>query len=247
MQADFIAEHANQRFDPLLTKYPLRLSGLLRPLQPRSISQVAFLRSLLSWTDQIVVGIGPTGTGKTHAALAAGLNQLAEDRVKHVVVTRPHVVMEGEVVTPVVRRELEYDDQFEYLEDIICDLVGHLAFRNLVAERKLTLMPLGHFRGRTFNDCFIVVDDAENLTVGKMRMVTTKLGRASRMVLIGNPQAHDFKVGEQSGLLHLLELVRGTDIARVHKFAAHEVIRNSLVSRLEQLYSMNDSAFTTNS
>lgn len=221
-------------------EFGLRLSGLLKPVQPRSLHQLAFLHSLLGWNDQLVIGIGPTGTGKTHIALAAALNQLAEDRVKHVVVTRPHIVMEGEIVTAAARRELEYDDQFEYLEDILCDLVGNQEFRNLVADRKIALIPFGHLRGRTFNDSLIVVDEAQNLTVRKMRMAVTRMGRASRMVVTGDPQRGDLKSDEQSGLLHLVDLVRGTELAKVHQFEGHDVIRNNLVYRLEQLYDRAD-------
>lgn len=216
--------------------FALRLSGLLRPLQTRSLAQLAFLYSLLAWSDKIVVGIGPTGTGKTHMALAAALNQLAEDRVKHIVITRPHLVMEGEIVTTKTRLELEYDDQFEYLEDMLRDLVGQQEYRNLIEARRLALTPLGHLRGRTLNDTFLIIDEAQNLSIAKMRMAVTRIGRASRMALTGDPQRTDLRANEPSGLLHLLKLVQGTDLAKVERFDAHDVIRNHLVHRLEQLF-----------
>jgi phosphate starvation-inducible protein PhoH and related proteins len=222
--------------DALKRDLVFTLKGVTHPVQPVSLSQVAFLQTLLSWSETLVIGIGPVGTGKTHLAIAAGLNQLAEERVKRVVVTRPHVVMEGEIVTSATRRELEYDDQFEFLEDILRDLIGYLEFRRLIDHRKLELVPLGHMRGRTFNDSFIIVDEAQNMTVQKMQMVISRIGRASRMVLTGDPTHVDLLGDESSGLVHLLELLKGTDIAKVHRFEKNQIVRNNVVARLEELY-----------
>ncbi len=213
-----------------------RLKGLSFPVAPMSLSQVAFMQTLRSPGEQLIIGIGPTGTGKTHLAIAAALNQLAEERVKHIVITRPHVVMQGEVVTAASRQELENDSQFEFFEDILRDLIGYQKFTQLVEERKLELVPLGHIRGRTFNDTFIILDEAQNMTIRKMRMAVTRIGRASRMVVTGDPIHIDLRGDEPSGLVHLLNLLRGTNLAQIHQFENTQIIRNSLVARLEDLY-----------
>ena len=213
-----------------------RLSGLSYPVAPMSLSQVAFMQTLRTPGEQLVIGIGPTGTGKTHLAIAVALNQLAEERVKHVVITKPHVVMEGEVVTAETRQELESDSQFDFFEDIMRDLIGYQKFTRLIEERKLELVPLGHIRGRTFNDTFIILDEAQNMTIRKMRMAVTRIGRASRMVVTGDPTHIDLRGDEPSGLVHLLNLLQGTDIAKIHQFENTQIIRNSLVARLEELY-----------
>jgi phosphate starvation-inducible protein PhoH and related proteins len=95
-------------------------------------------------------------------------------------------------------------------------------------------------RGRTFNQSFIVVDEAQNMTVRKMRMAVTRLGRASRMVVTGDPAQHDLPSGEPSGLTHILRLIGGTDLALVHQFQNLEIIRNDLVASIEALYSLED-------
>jgi phosphate starvation-inducible protein PhoH and related proteins len=225
--------------EPLKRELSFRLKGLPRSLQPTSPSQIAFLQSLLDPGKELLFGIGPTGTGKTHIAIAAALNLLAEERFKHVLVTRPHIVMEGEVLTPATRSELEYDDQFEFLEDILRDLIGYSAFRNLVDQHALELLPLGHMRGRTFNDTLLIVDEAQNMTIRKMRMVVTRIGRGSRMVVTGDPNHVDLWGDEPSGLAHLLSMVEGTGIAKVHRFAKGQVIRSPIVKRLEDLYAHN--------
>lgn len=219
-----------------------RLKGLRHPLQPLSLSQVAFMRTLLVPGERLIIGLGPTGTGKTHIAIAAALNQLAEERVKHIVITRPHIVMEGEVQTAASRNELEYDSQFEFFEDILRDLIGYQEFSRLIEGHKLELTPLGHMRGRTFNESFIIVDEAQNMTVRKMRMAATRLGRGSRLVVTGDPAQVDLRGDETSGLSHLLGMIEGTDIATVHRFQNSQIIRNGLVARLEELYSRQPGA-----
>lgn len=214
-----------------------RLKGISYPITPMSLSQVSYLQTLLSPSIQLMIGVGPTGTGKTHLAIAAALNQLAEERIKRIVITKPHVFMEGEVITSAMRQDLEYDSQFEFFEDIFHDLVGYQKFMQLREEKKLDLIPLGHIRGRTFNDSFIILDEAQNMTVRKMRMAVTRIGKASRMVVTGDPVHVDLKEDEPSGLPHLLELLKGTDLAVVNYFENHQVIRNDLVAKLEKLYS----------
>lgn len=225
--------------EALKREMSLRLRGLPRPLRPMSPSQIAFLQAILQSGNELTFGIGPTGTGKTHIAIAAALNLLDEERVKHVVITRPHIVMDGEVLTPSTRNELEYDDQFEFLEDILLDLVGNTTFRQLIESRRLELMPLGHMRGRTFNDALLVVDEAQNMSVRKMRMVVTRIGRGSRMVLTGDPEHVDLRGDEPSGLAHLLGMVEGTDLAKVFRFVGGQNVRSPLATRLEQLYAQN--------
>jgi phosphate starvation-inducible PhoH-like protein len=213
-----------------------RIDGLPHPLRPLSLAQVAFLKTLLDQNEKLVIGSGPTGTGKTHLAIAGALNQLALERVKHIVVTRPHVVMEGDVVTAEVRGEMVRDQQFDFFEDIMRDLVGYREFSRLVEQKILELMPLGRMRGRTFNDAFVIVDEAQNMTVRMMRMVVTRLGWGSRMVITGDPAQNDLRGDEVSGLPHLVGLLAGSDIARIHQFERREIVRNSIVARLEELY-----------
>lgn len=214
-----------------------RLEGLLYPVRPMSLGQVAFMRALLSNEEELILGIGPTGTGKTHLSLAAGLSLLAQARVKQIVVTRSQGFLNGEIVTRDVRQESMCEDQFEAIGDILTDLIGAEKLRPLIDQHKLLFVPLAHIRGRTFNHSFIIVDEAENMSVGKMRMVTTRIGQGSRMAVIGDPAQIDLPSDVPSGLTHFLDLIRGTDIAVVHPFETDQIIRNDIVARIEELYS----------
>ncbi|MBL8537538.1 MAG: PhoH family protein [Hyphomonadaceae bacterium] len=213
-----------------------RLVGLSQALRPMSLSQVAFMNTLLHAERALVFGIGPTGTGKTHIAIAAGLNALALGKVKTLVATRPHVMMEGEVITAAIRAETALDDQLAPIEDELHALLGPEEVKRLKEREQLEVLPLGRMRGRTFNDAYIVIDEAQDLTIRKMRMAVTRLGRGSRMVITGDPSHIDLHEEEPSGLPHILAMIAGTDLALVHEFDRPNIIRNDVVARLEALY-----------
>jgi phosphate starvation-inducible PhoH-like protein len=217
-----------------------RLTGLPHAVRPMSLRQVAFMNAILHLERGLIFGVGPTGTGKTHLAIAAGLHLVAAKRFRKLIVTRPRVLLEGEVMTPALRAETAYDQQLEPIEDVLSDLIGHDEIHRLTEHGLIEIVPLGRLRERTFNDCFIFVDEAQNMTVRKMRMALTRLGRNSLMVVTGDPAQADLPSEEPSGLAHILSLIRGTDIAQVHVFGAQHIVRNALVARIEALYSQDD-------
>lgn len=223
-------------------KYALafRLQGVPHAVRPLTLSQFAFMSAMLNDPHHLVFGIGPTGTGKTHLALAAGLSLLASGVVKHLVVTRPHVLWEGEVMTGPKRAEILNEGQLTPIEDELHSLIGKEATERLIASAQLEIVPLGCLRGRTFNESFILVDESQNLTVHNMRMAVTRIGRDSRMVVLGDPEQVDLHGDELSGLPHLLKLIRSRDIALVHHFRRREIIRDPLVMELEALYSQTN-------
>ncbi len=213
-----------------------RLVGLTNAVRPKSLSQVAFMNLLLHAQHQLILGVGPTGTGKTHLALAAGLNALASGQVKTLVATRPHLILEGEVVTESMRAETSDDYQLRPIEDELHALLGAAEVKKLKEQERLEILPLGRMRGRTFHDAFIVIDEAQNMTVRKMRMALTRLGLGSRMVVTGDPSQIHLREEEPSGLPHLLDMIAETDVALVHEFHGAHIIRSDVVARLEALY-----------
>ncbi|MFZ4606136.1 MAG: PhoH family protein [Caulobacter sp.] len=240
-EALILATAAATTRDALKHDLSWRLTGLHQPLRPMSLAQVAFVNALLHGDHPLIFGVGPTGTGKTHLAVATGLSLLAEGRFKHMVITRPHVLLDGEVMTAALRAETQPDDQLTAIEDVLRDLVGLDEINRLISHGLIEIAPLGRMRGRTFNDSFIILDEAQNMTIRKMRMAVTRIGRGSRMVITGDPDQNDLPREEPSGLTHLLELITGTDIALVHQFTQRQIVRNDVVARLEDLYRRSES------
>ena len=148
-------------------------------------------------------------------------------------------MLEGEIVTPALRSETVYDDQLVAIEDALSDLLGHDEMRRRIDHGLIEILPLGRLRGRTFNECVIVIDEAQNMTIPKMRMALTRLGRGSRMIVTGDPDQSDLAFDEPSGLNHILSLICDTNLAFVHRFNVHQIVRNDLVAKIESLYSQS--------
>lgn len=216
-----------------------RLEGLAQPLRPMSMMQLSYMNDLLSDSRPLVFGIGPTGTGKTHLAIAAGLSLLSKGKVKHLIISRPHIVFEGKSSNPAIGIEVSREEEFAAIYDTLHSLLTHAEVERLIKQRQLELPSLTLLRGRTFSDAFIVLDEAQFTTVGIMRMAVTRMGRGSRMVITGDLSQPDVRPTERNGLQHLLSLIKGTDIGAVHQFEHTEIIRNSTVARLESLYARN--------
>lgn len=226
---DFI--EAQLKFD-----LAFRLQGVPQAVRPLNLAQVAFMNAVLADQHELIFGIGPTGTGKTHLALAAGLALLAAGKVQQLVITRPLVLWEGEAMTAARRADLVDEGQLTAVEDELHQLVGHEGARRLIADGKLELVPLGRLRGRTFNNSFILVDEAQNLLPHQMRMVLTRLGRDSRLVILGDPEQVDLRGDELPGLPDILRRLEGSNLALVQEFRRSEIVRNPLVAEIEALY-----------
>ncbi len=226
--------------DALKHELAFRLNGIHSAVRPMSLSQVAFMNAMLFSDRPLIFGIGPTGTGKTHLAIAAGLNLIADKHFKSMVVTRPRGMLEGDIMTAALRAETVYDEQLTPIEDELRELIGRDETKRLIEHGLLEITPLGRMRGRSFNECFILVDEAQNMGKKMMRMALTRLGRGSRMVVTGDPAQVALSGDEPSGLPHILKHIVGTDIALVHQFQNHQIIRNATVAKIEAIYSSED-------
>ncbi len=230
-------DRINAGFDDVLKReLAFRLAGLRKAVRPMTVMQHAFMSALLDKGPDIVIGTGPTGTGKTHLAIAAGINHVETGQYRHLVIARPHVFSHGETVTAEARRDTEYDGQFAAIEDELNDLISPDEVRRLQEVKRLEVMPLGRMRGRTFQNAFIVIDEAQNMDVRRMRMAVTRLGQGSRMVLTGDPSHVDLRDPGSSGLQHLINLVADRDFAKTFRFTPRQIVRNPVVAELEALY-----------
>ncbi len=221
-------------------EFPFRLEGVPQAIQPLNLGQLAFMNELLSGTRPLVFGVGPTGTGKSHLALAASLNFLARGVAKHLILTRPSPLAEGESMTPSKRADATDEGQLTPLEDELEGVMGRAQAENLEKAGRVMVLPLGRLRGRTFTESILLIDDAQNLTVGQMRMALTRLGRGSRAIVLGDPTHTDLPSLAMSGLAHILPLIEGSAFASIHRFEPTEIVRNPLVAELEKLYAQED-------
>jgi phosphate starvation-inducible PhoH-like protein len=203
-------------------------------IRPRTAGQVAYVRALLN--DDLVLGIGPAGTGKTYLAMAVAVAALREKRVARLVLTRP-ILEAGEHLgfLPGDIQE-KVDPYLRPLYDALYDLVGADRFQRYVDRGVIELAPLAYMRGRTLNDAFVVLDEGQNTSIMQMKMFLTRLGFGSRMVVTGDTTQIDLPAGQTSGLVHAQETLRGLSGVSVCELTEADIVRHPLVQRIVRAY-----------
>ena len=214
---------------------PMRLPQL-GGLTLRTPRQVHYVESLRDERVDLIFGVGPAGTGKTFLAVAAAVEALKSERVDRIIVTRP-AVEAGEKLGYLPGDLAEKVDP--YLQPIWDAFRSQMSENDLKTRRErrtIEVAPLAFMRGRTLSNAFVICDEAQNATILQMKMVLTRLGEGSRMVVTGDPSQIDLLRADQSGLAHaisILETIPGVDVIR---FAAQDVVRHRLVAKIVEAY-----------
>ena len=209
-----------------------------RPVRPRTAGQAAYVEAM--GRDDLVFAIGPAGTGKTYLAMAMAVAALREKQVTRLVLTRP-IREAGESLgfLPGDIRE-KVDPYLRPLYDALYDLVGIDKFRRYVERGVIELAPLAYMRGRTLNEAFVVLDEAQNTTVMQMKMLLTRLGHGSRMVVTGDATQIDLPEGGESGLVHAHRVLRGVPGVSICELVEADIVRHPLVQRIVRAYEAHD-------
>ena len=203
-------------------------------VRPRGLNQKKFISAMRE--HSVVFGVGPAGTGKTYLAVAMALAHFFEGRVKRIILTRP-AVEAGENLGFLPGDLMEkLDPYLRPLHDAIRNLVDGPRQRRLAEANVIEIAPLAYMRGRTLEDAFVILDEAQNTTVEQMKMFLTRLGRESRAIITGDPTQIDLKRGGPSGLVDAeRRLSRIPDIAFCY-FGAEDVVRHDLVQKIIRAY-----------
>jgi phosphate starvation-inducible PhoH-like protein len=225
--------------DPEVSLRRLVVSGRQRSfgkkvLAPKTINQRRYVEAIER--NDLVVGIGPAGTGKTYLAVAMGVSALLNKAVSRIILTRP-AVEAGERLgfLPGTLQE-KVDPYLRPLYDALYDMLESEKVEKLLERGTIEVAPIAFMRGRTLNDSFIIVDEAQNATCEQMKMVLTRQGFNSKMVVNGDVTQIDLPAGRRSGLLEAVDVLRGIEgISFVH-FDDRDVVRHSLVQRIVKAY-----------
>ena len=210
----------------------IRTSGA-RLTRPRSPVQAAYLE--LMRTNPLVFGIGPAGTGKTYLAAAFGAHMLYQRRVERLILSRP-ALEAGERLgfLPGDLKE-KIDPYLRPLYDALFDVLGEQAGR-LIEQGVIEVAPLAFMRGRTLSRAFVILDEAQNTTPAQMKMVLTRLGEESQMVITADPGQSDLPGGRAEGLNEALSILEGVEGVAIQRFSDADVVRHALVSRIVRAY-----------
>src|SRR5277367_5670043 len=205
-----------------------------RTVQPKSPNQRRYLEAIDH--HDLVFGVGPAGTGKTYLAVAMAVSALMSKRVSRIVLTRP-AVEAGERLgfLPGTLQE-KVDPYLRPLYDALYDMLEAEKVEKLVEKMTIEVAPIAFMRGRTLNESFIILDEAQNSTSEQMKMVLTRQGFNSKMVVTGDLTQVDLPTGKRSGLTNAADVLRGIEgISFVH-FDDRDVVRHPLVQRIVRAY-----------
>ena len=187
-------------------------------------------------TRDLTFGIGPAGTGKTYLAVACAVEALQADRVRRLILVRPAVeagerfgFLPGDLTQKV-------DPYLRPMYDALYEMMGFDRVARFIERNVIEVAPLAFMRGRSLNDSFIILDEAQNTTIEQMKMFLTRIGFGSKAVVTGDVTQTDLPAGRQSGLSHVVDVLRAVEGVAFTFFDAHDVVRHPLVQRIVQAY-----------
>tara|TARA_B100000749_G_scaffold235586_1_gene193362 strand:- start:3556 stop:4539 length:984 start_codon:yes stop_codon:yes gene_type:complete len=210
--------------------------SLKKPITPQTRGQSRYIDLLANPDNAMIFGVGPAGTGKTFLAVAAGVSELLSGARQRLIVTRPAVEAGEKLGFLPGTLEEKVDPYMLPIWDSLRELMGQEQMERRMARGEIEVAPLAFMRGRTLKNAFVIVDEAQNTTIPQMKMVLTRLGRDSRMVITGDPGQVDLQGSQPSGMRHALEILSDVEGVNVHKLTAADVVRHGLVSRIIDAY-----------
>ena len=208
-----------------------------RSVIPRSKKQKEYVRSLK--TNQIVISLGPAGTGKTYLAVAVALSMLLEKKVERIILSRP-AVEAGEKLgfLPGDMKE-KIDPYLRPLYDSLYDLLDYDKIQRKIESGAIEIAPLAFMRGRTLKNSFAILDEAQNATETQIKMFLTRIGENSKLVVNGDPSQIDLPNKNQSGLVQSQNILKGIKEISVINFDHRDVMRHPLVTKIVEAYQKN--------
>ena len=229
--------------DPSVTLRNLVVNGRPRAfgkktLAPKTINQRRYIDAIER--HDLTFGIGPAGTGKTYLAVAMAVSALLNKKVSRIVLTRP-AVEAGEKLgfLPGTLQE-KIDPYLRPLYDALFEMIETEKVEKLLERSVIEVAPIAFMRGRTLNDCFIIMDEAQNSTAEQMKMILTRQGFNSKMVVTGDLTQVDLPPGRTCGLLNATEVLRGVEGISFVQFEEVDVVRHSLVQKIVNAYGRYD-------
>jgi len=213
----------------------IALPGSRKVISPKSDGQKRYLDAITQ--NDIVIGIGPAGTGKTYLAVAKAIDELYKKRVKRIILARPAVEAGENLGFLPGDLQDKVDPYLRPLYDALEDMMPVERVRRAIEDRTIEIAPLAYMRGRTLADAFVILDEAQNATTAQMKMFLTRLGLNSRVVITGDKTQIDLPRRDESGLLQVERILTGIGGISILYLDAKDVIRHRLVKDIIRAYS----------
>ncbi len=209
-------------------------------IRARGANQRSYLRAINRC--DLSFGIGPAGTGKTYLAVACAVDALQRDAVRRLVLVRPAVEAGERLGFLPGDMSQKVDPYLRPMYDALYEMLGFERVGRLIETHVIEVAPLAFMRGRTLNEAFVILDEAQNTTIEQMKMFLTRIGFGSRAVVTGDITQTDLPGKKLSGLRHVSGILRGVKGVSFTNFTARDVVRHPLVQRIVEAYEANDDA-----
>ena len=217
-----------------LTQDVICITSKGRPVKPKTIGQKEYVNAILKQT--VTIGVGPAGTGKTYLAVAAAVAAFRDKQVNRIILTRPAVEAGERLGFLPGDLQSKVDPYLRPLYDALFDMLGAETYQKYLERGNIEVAPLAYMRGRTLDDSFIILDEAQNTTPEQMKMFLTRLGFNSKMVVTGDITQIDLPEGKRSGLVKVMDILKHVDDIEIHKFSQKDVVRHRLVQDIIRAY-----------
>ena len=217
-----------------LTQDVICITSKGRPVKPKTIGQKQYVQAVLH--SPVTIGVGPAGTGKTYLAVAAAVAAFRAKQVNRIILTRPAVEAGERLGFLPGDLQDKVDPYLRPLYDGLFEMLGAEAFQRHLERGSIEVAPLAYMRGRTLDNAFIILDEAQNTTGEQMKMFLTRLGEGSRMVITGDTTQIDLPDKQKSGLVIASRILRKVDDIAVCEFTNRDVVRHKLVQDIIRAY-----------
>ena len=217
-----------------LTQDVIYISAKGRPIKPKTIGQKEYVDSISQNT--VTIGVGPAGTGKTYLAVAAAVAAFRERKINRIILTRPAVEAGERLGFLPGDLQSKVDPYLRPLYDALFDMLGAETYQKYLERGNIEVAPLAYMRGRTLDDSFIILDEAQNTSCEQMKMFLTRMGFGSKMVITGDATQIDLPADKLSGLKQAVRVLKNVEGIGICELTDQDVVRHVMVQRIIKAY-----------
>jgi phosphate starvation-inducible PhoH-like protein len=205
-----------------------------KPIKPKTVGQKRYIDAIRK--NMIVFGVGPAGTGKTYLGMAMAIQAFKENQVSRIILTRPAIEAGEKLGFLPGDLQSKVDPYLRPLYDALYQIMGPESFQHNMEKGLIEVAPLAYMRGRTLDNSYIILDEAQNTTPAQMKMFLTRIGFGSKVIVTGDLTQKDLPVGTQSGLDSALKILKDIEDIGIIQFTNADVVRHPLVQRIVEAY-----------
>ena len=217
-----------------LTQDVICITSKGRPVKPKTIGQKQYVDSVMQNT--VTIGVGPAGTGKTYLAVAAAVAAFRDKQINRIILTRPAVEAGERLGFLPGDLQSKVDPYLRPLYDALFDMLGAETYQKYLERGNIEVAPLAYMRGRTLDDSFIILDEAQNTSREQMKMFLTRMGFGSKVVITGDITQIDLPADKTSGLKEAMKVLKDVEGVGICKLTQEDVVRHVMVQRIIEAY-----------